>query len=475
MPYIGNTPYASGSITRYIYTASGGETNVTQDDLSTPISYLVGSEEVYINRRRQAVTVDYTAVDGATISLTSTLSPGDVVEVVVYETYSPVQSVPSDIAGSVAWANSDYIKLPAGTTAQRPISPLAGQIRFNTDLSDMEYYDGTYWAQYTKSPYIYSVTGSITQGSPCNLTFFIYRGADPVDIVFYNNSSEVARVTDILPGTGSSIVAVPPAVYNLPYESVVEIVLEEANGKQSPYPYTKIVASLPIGHQSEMDQDGYRYMYFTSSANMTVYDSFYADVLLVAGGGAGGYWRYGYWAGGGGAGGYLELNNVLIPSGTFPVVVGAGGGNLGGDSIFLSKTAFGGGRGAWYYSNPSCGYSGGSGCGASSSTCSYGTGVAGQGNRGGLPCPNGAGGGGAGEVGQIDTDPRPHAGGKGKQWYDLVWRAGGGSAYLGVNAEFGGSDAATAGAANTGAGGGARYSTSGLAGGSGIVIIRFKL
>lgn len=33
------------------------------------------------------------------------------------------------------------ILLPAGTTAQRPASPTAGMVRFNTTTSKMEWYD----------------------------------------------------------------------------------------------------------------------------------------------------------------------------------------------------------------------------------------------------------------------------------------------------------------------------------------------
>lgn len=37
------------------------------------------------------------------------------------------------------------LTLPSGTSAQRPGSPTAGMIRFNTDLDNTEFYDGTAW------------------------------------------------------------------------------------------------------------------------------------------------------------------------------------------------------------------------------------------------------------------------------------------------------------------------------------------
>jgi hypothetical protein len=41
--------------------------------------------------------------------------------------------------------DTGFIKLPSGTTAQRPGSPTSGSIRFNTDADMYEYYDGTVW------------------------------------------------------------------------------------------------------------------------------------------------------------------------------------------------------------------------------------------------------------------------------------------------------------------------------------------
>lgn len=41
--------------------------------------------------------------------------------------------------------DTGFIGLPSGTTVQRPSSPSAGMIRFNTDESSPEVYDGTDW------------------------------------------------------------------------------------------------------------------------------------------------------------------------------------------------------------------------------------------------------------------------------------------------------------------------------------------
>lgn len=42
--------------------------------------------------------------------------------------------------------DTGYLRLPSGTTAQRPGSPTAGYMRYNSDIGDLEVFDGTAWA-----------------------------------------------------------------------------------------------------------------------------------------------------------------------------------------------------------------------------------------------------------------------------------------------------------------------------------------
>ena len=45
----------------------------------------------------------------------------------------------------VVFAGTDAFRLPAGTTAQRPSSPVAGMIRYNTDIALHEQYVSGAW------------------------------------------------------------------------------------------------------------------------------------------------------------------------------------------------------------------------------------------------------------------------------------------------------------------------------------------
>lgn len=40
---------------------------------------------------------------------------------------------------------SNALRLPTGTNAERPSSPVAGQIRFNTESQKTEVYNGNQW------------------------------------------------------------------------------------------------------------------------------------------------------------------------------------------------------------------------------------------------------------------------------------------------------------------------------------------
>ena len=197
------------------------------------------------------------------------------------------------------------------------------------------------------------------------------------------------------------------------------------------------------------------YVYHTFTAN-SVFVPVYnvtAECLIVAGGGAGSD------IAGGGAGGFRSLTINFQKNNAYAITVGQGGTTatiVGYDSSIIgnnvSYTANGGGAG---------GQTGGSGGGG---TGTPGSGAAGntpftspsQGNDGGDSAGGGAGGAGSGTVG-----------GSGSTWLNDITYAGGGSGGGGASA---GGGAGSAGTPNTGGGG----SIGNFAGGSGIVIIRYR-
>ena len=272
---------------------------------------------------------------------------------------------------------------------------------------------------------------------------------------------------------------------------------------------------------------------FTVNCVSNISSNNIVSYVVVAGGGAGG----GGVGGGGGAGGFREykgpadcytaspLNGnpggtaVTVTAQGYPITVGGGGSPPGGsvtgpngsNSVFSTITSAGGGGGARNSAAGSGGSGGGAYGGGGPTNNTIGNGNTPpvsppQGFPGGTPgsccSESGGGGGGAGAVGGVGTNNPPgvNDGGPGGAGVATqitgspVTRAGGGggsgfSGTGGAGGSGGGGDSGpgrsagsgTAGSANTGGGGGAGNYAPGTppaaiggAGGSGIVIIRYK-
>ena len=262
----------------------------------------------------------------------------------------------------------------------------------------------------------------------------------------------------------------------------------------------------------------YKIHTFTSSGTFEVTSaagfigSHIVNYLIVAGGGGGGYET----GGGGGAGGLLQSSHHHVSRGKHTVTIGAGGagatnnnnGANGADSSVFSITADGGGVGGRSLGS-NTGKDGGSGGGGKRNFNAGGSATSGQGNDGGqggagtgtyVACAGG--GGGAGVVGQAGGVRGTGYGGNGGDGLQIdisgtntyYAGGGGGGSYEQANVRFGlggnggGGRAASlnvlavAGTANTGGGGGGgglhnsgeNAKWNGAAGGSGIIIIKYK-
>ena len=83
-------------------------------------------------------------------------------------------SNPALTTGSVAvFGGNRSITLPVGTTAERPSSPVAGMIRFNSTTSQIEFHDGTNWVSSSSSAFtsfVLAASGGSASGGPVNTT-----------------------------------------------------------------------------------------------------------------------------------------------------------------------------------------------------------------------------------------------------------------------------------------------------------------
>lgn len=231
----------------------------------------------------------------------------------------------------------------------------------------------------------------------------------------------------------------------------------------------------------------YRLHVFTTvgSSLLVVNSPVEIEYLVIAGGGGSGGTASATAAGAGGAGGLLS-GTIIVSIQNYSIVVGNGGiggganvrGSQGGNTSAFGLTAIGGGGGGGGAANVNGGSGGSGGSGGGGGT--GGAGTSGQGNNGGGQWGYG---GGAGFSGSSATTP-----GQGLQFSitgTALWYAGGGGSPFGDPKPLGGGgrgDTSTGannaedGTPNTGGGAGARWGLrDGRSGGSGVVIIRYRI
>ena len=73
------------------------------------------------------------------VNLVAGTASGDAVEFAQFKTPT--------FTGNVTMTSTGFALIPAGTTAERPVSPANGQIRYNTTTSQFEGYQGGAWGQ----------------------------------------------------------------------------------------------------------------------------------------------------------------------------------------------------------------------------------------------------------------------------------------------------------------------------------------
>jgi hypothetical protein len=73
------------------------------------------------------------------VNLVAGTVAGDAVEFAQFKTPT--------FTGNVTMSSTGFALIPAGTTAERPVSPANGQIRYNTTTAQFEGYQGGAWGQ----------------------------------------------------------------------------------------------------------------------------------------------------------------------------------------------------------------------------------------------------------------------------------------------------------------------------------------
>jgi hypothetical protein len=259
---------------------------------------------------------------------------------------APTATVTPASVSDQANTSTGYFDLPAGTTAQRPVSPATGMIRYNTTESKYEVYSGTNWVILSTTDYSYSAEYLVVAGGGSGGARIGGGGGA---------GGYITSTTSLIPGTAYTVTigAGGAAVTNSPGTGIAGI-----NGSNT---------------------------------------SFGAIATATGGGGGGAYINIAALAGGsgGGAAGYNSAPTNAGASGT------SGQGFAGGGSVATSSGG-GGGSSAVGQTGPGGGTGGAGGAGTSSSISGSAVTRAGGGGGSG-DTTGGAGGSGGGGAGTGTT------------------------------------------------------------------------
>ena len=303
-------------------------------------------------------------------------------------------------------------------------------------------YGGSSGSNYANPHAATSISGVMSNNNPSiSLT-----GNDLIDLDVNDTWTEPGySATDVEDGTITGNVSVTGSV-NTAVSGIYQLIynVEDSEGAPAPGKIRTVVVHEPY-----------------------VPPSLSVKALVVAGGGSGGQ-ASAYGGGGGGGGGLLYQSSHSVTAQAYTITVGNGGSSWsdGGNSVFSSMTAVGGGRGGSINGGDQPGNSGGSGGGGSGTSGSSGT--SGQGFGGGTGNASGAGGGGGATA--TGGDGSGNNGGPGGAGYTTdisgssVCYAGGGGGATGSGS--GGSTTCGGGSGGSGGGNGSS-GTNGKGGGGG--------
>lgn len=128
---------------------------------------------------------------------------------------TPTPTAVSDQANT----STGYFDVPAGTTAQRPVSPSVGFIRYNTDLGFLEQYTGDGWQGIAPPPAITSVSPSTYNGEQG--TEFTINGSNfdaSVTVKFITSQSSEYSAAIVTRVNNSQLMATTPQDFTVANE-----------------------------------------------------------------------------------------------------------------------------------------------------------------------------------------------------------------------------------------------------------------
>ena len=209
-------------------------------------------------------------------------------------------------------SNTDSIRLPSGTTAQRPSSPVAGMMRVNTTLNQTEVYNGSAWVG-IDLPSLSATGGTITRDGLFTIHTFTSNGTFTL-----NRAGAVDCL--IIAGGGGGGSGVNGSSYYSGGGGAGGVVYKQG--------FATAAGALPVVIGSG------------GSVNSSGVNSSFNSLIALGGGSAGG-------VAGGSSGGANHGQGPAVSGATQPSSASGGFGNAGGEDTYSSPAyGTGGGGGA---------------------------------------------------------------------------------------------------------------------------------
>ena len=169
-----------------------------------------------------------------------------------------VDSYTTALQTNPEFSGTEAARMPVGTTAQRA-NASAGDIRFNTTLSLMEYYDGTLWKAIDSPPTITSVSPSTFDAAGDTITASGTNFQTGVNIKVIGSDGTLYTPDSVTRASSSSITFdITTAIFNSGLDAF-DVKVENTSGLS-----TTSSAALTIPNPTAS---------FTNSATQTIYDS----------------------------------------------------------------------------------------------------------------------------------------------------------------------------------------------------------
>ena len=234
-----------------------------------------------------------------------------------------------NVTGKLSAEGTAAMKIPAGTTAERPGTPVLGDIRYNTTDTRAEIYNGTEWKELGSSPFDASGGNIILAPSKTTAaaTFTSTNSGKNVTVTLGGHNFTVGQVVELVSATQSTFNG--------------EYVITSANSGGFSFirPAAGLTDVTAVACTVRKSGNHKIHIFKANGSFTTGAEDGYVEVLLVGGGGGASNsprWN----SKGGGSGGVLHKKQILLKKNTtYTVVVGAGGTTPAGDADGTNGTS----------------------------------------------------------------------------------------------------------------------------------------